>query len=389
VCGPRLPGQLWAGHFRAHLASSVARRRTWPRKPTPKNWRTARGETLPAKLRTSLRLNNDLPVPAFVGLAVRAEAAGFDQLWVSHDLFLRSAPVLLAAAATATQRMMLGIGVLNPYSAHPVEMAMHAATLQEISGGRAILGMAAGAAGFLEQAGVTREEPMRRTRQALLACRALLDGASPADVPGTGNWGAGAHLLAPPGQRVPVYLGAMSPKMLALGGELADGVLALLFPPEHYPVARGHITTGRERAYRSAASVDIPACVWVSVDEDRDAAEMALARKLIFYGPEFAPYLLGRVGLKRADFAPAAAAQQRGDTAEAAALITPAMLRLGIAGTPEDVVNRCAPLIEQGATHVSFGPPLGPDPLTAVDLLGRRVIPQLRGLVARAGELAD
>jgi 5,10-methylenetetrahydromethanopterin reductase len=319
-------------------------------------------------------------VPAFVDLAVRAEAAGFDQLWVSHDLFLRSAPVLLAAAATATRRMMLGVGVLNPYSGHPVEMAMHAATLQEISGGRAILGMAAGAAGFLERAGVTQEAPMRRTRQALLACRALLDGASPADVPGTGNWGAGAHLLAPPAQRVPVYLGAMSPQMLALGGELADGVLALLFPPEHYPAARAHITSGREQAHRSAACVDIPACVWVSVDEDREAAETALARKLVFYGPEFAPYLLERVGLTRADFAPAAAAQQRGDTVQAARLITPAMLRLGIAGTPDDVVERCLGLISSGATHLSFGPPLGPDPLRAVALLGRGVVPRLRAV---------
>ena len=82
-------------------------------------------------LRTSLRLNNDLPVSTFVDLAVRAENAGFDQVWVSHDLFLRSAPVLLAAAAVATRRVILGMGALNPYSAHPVELAMHAATLQE------------------------------------------------------------------------------------------------------------------------------------------------------------------------------------------------------------------------------------------------------------------
>ena len=60
-----------------------------------------RERTLPVNLRTSLRLNNDLPVSTFVDLAVRAENAGFDQVWVSHDLFLRSAPVLLAAAAVA------------------------------------------------------------------------------------------------------------------------------------------------------------------------------------------------------------------------------------------------------------------------------------------------
>jgi 5,10-methylenetetrahydromethanopterin reductase len=336
--------------------------------------------TLP--LRTSLRLNNDVTVPAFVELAVAAEEAGFDQLWVSHDLFLRSAPVMLAAAATATQRIMLGTGVLNPYSAHPVELAMHAATLQELSGGRALLGLAAGAAEFLERAGMSQPEPLARTRQALLACRALLDGTSPAGQPGTGAWGEGSYLRPPPAPRVPVYLGAMSPKMLALAGELADGVLALLYPPEHYPWALAQVTEGCERASRSPGALDIPACVWVSVDEDRERAVAPLAEKLAFYGGAFAPYLLGLAGLAREDFAPAAAAQRRGDKAETTRLVTPAMLRLGIAGTPEDVVERCRGLIEHGATHISFGPPLGAGPLRAVELLGRQVIPRLRSVAA-------
>ena len=340
---------------------------------------TGRG-TLP--LRTSLRLNNDLAVPTFVELAIAAEEAGFDQLWVSHDLFLRSAPVLLAAAATSTRRIMLGTGVLNPYSAHPVELAMHAATLQELSGGRALLGLAAGAAEFLGRAGIAQPEPLARTRQAALACRALLDGSSPAGAAGTGTWGGDAYLRPPPASRVPVYIGAMSPKMLALAGEVADGVLALLYPPEHYPVARAQVAEGLERAGRSAEEVDIPACTWVSVDEDPEAANAALAAKLAFYGGAFAPYLLERAGLAREDFAPAAAAQRRGDMDEAARLITPAMLRLGIAGTPGEVVDRCSGLLGHGATHLSFGPPFGPDPLAAVRLIGRQVIPPLRARAA-------
>jgi len=334
------------------------------------------------QFRTSLRLNNDLATPTFVELAVAAEEAGFDQLWVSHDLFLRSAPVMLAAAATATSKIMLGAGVLNPYSAHPVELAMHAATLQELSQGRALLGVAAGAAEFLRRAGISQREPLARARQAVLACRALLDGASPAGTAGAGAWGDDAYLRPPPSHRVPVYLGAMSPKMLALGGEIADGVLALLYPPEHYPVARAQVEEGLTRAGRPAGAVDMPACVWVSVDEDGDAANAALAAKLAFYGGAFAPYLLERAGLAREDFAPAAAAQLRGSTAEVARLITPAMLRLGVAGTPDEVADRCGALLDQGATHLSFGPPLGPDPLRAVGLLGRHVIPRLRARAA-------
>ena len=331
-----------------------------------------------ALLRTSLRVNNDLAATALVDLAIAAEEAGFDQLWVSHDLFLRSAPVLLAAAATATHRIKLGTGVLNPYSAHPVELAMHAATLQELSGGRAMLGLAAGAAEFLERAGVSQREPLRTTRQAIAACRGLLDGASLSGRVEAGSWGHDARLLVPPTEKVPIYLGAMSPKMLALGGEVADGVLALLYPPEHYPVALGQVAEGRRRAGREPGSVDVPACVWVSVDEDGERAAKPLAEKLAFYGTAFAPYLLARAGLSREDFMPAAAAQLRGDSGEAVRLVTPKMLRLGIAGTPDDIVERCAGLVEQGATHLSFGPPLGPDPLRAVELLGQKVVPRLR-----------
>ena len=86
-------------------------------------------------MRFSIRLNNDLPIEQYVAIAQAAEAAGFDQLWVSHDLFLRSAPVILSACALATERIQLGTCILNPYTMHPSEIAMLAATLDELSGG--------------------------------------------------------------------------------------------------------------------------------------------------------------------------------------------------------------------------------------------------------------
>ena len=87
-------------------------------------------------MRFSLRLNNDLPVRDYVALARAAEAAGFDQFWVSHDLFLRSSAVILTAVAGATERIGIGTCILNPYTIHPAEIAMFAATLDEWSGGR-------------------------------------------------------------------------------------------------------------------------------------------------------------------------------------------------------------------------------------------------------------
>ncbi len=151
-------------------------------------------------------------------------------------------------------------------------------------------------------------------------------------------------------------------------------------------MARGHITRGRVQAHRPPDAVDIPACVWVSVAEDREAAESALAQKLVYYGPEFAPYLLSRVGLAREDFAPAAAAQQEGDSVEAGRLsrrrcfasASPVRLRTSSTGAfPSS--NKERPTYRSGR-------PLAPDPLTAVDLLGQQVIPRLRATAAALSE---
>ena len=121
-------------------------------------------------MRFSLRLNNDLTLPDYVALAQAAEAAGFDQFWVSNDLFLRSAPVILAAVAGATSRIELGSCILNPYTIHPSEIAMLAATLDELSGNRFNLGLAAGAADFLAWVGLPIPAPPRTMRATITAC---------------------------------------------------------------------------------------------------------------------------------------------------------------------------------------------------------------------------
>lgn len=323
----------------------------------------------------SLRLNNDLDAATLTAIAQRAEAYGFDQLWVSNDLFLRSAPVLMGTLAARTSTIRLGIGILNPYSIHPSEIAMAAATLQEVSDGRFLLGLAAGSAEFLGWAGIERPRPLTRTAEAVRVVRALLTGeADVSDLPEW--WGPGSHLRFPTTQ-VPIYVGGMSPRMLEMAGELADGVLALLYPPEHFCEARDQVHRGAKAAGRSIADIDFPACVWVSVDPDRDLARRALAEKIAYYGASFAPYLLERAGLRVEDFDGVAQALQESGLSAAVELIDERMLSLGIAGDVDEVVSRCRQLQSWGAEHLSFGPPLGPDVLEAVDLLGSQVLPAL------------
>jgi 5,10-methylenetetrahydromethanopterin reductase len=212
----------------------------------------------------------------------------------------------------------------------------------------------------------------------VVACRALLERRTPAGESGlTDPWQAEAHLRWP-GPPVPIYLGVMGPKMTALAGEIADGVLALSYPPERATASAQVVREAARAAGRDPSSLDVPACFWVSIDDDLDRAREELAAKLAYYGPSISAQILAEAGLRPEDFLPAMRALESDGAAAAARLITDDMLRLGIAGDADAVTARCRGLIEAGATHLSFGPPLGPDPLAAVALLGEAVLPRLR-----------
>ncbi|HEY2593066.1 MAG TPA: LLM class flavin-dependent oxidoreductase [Chloroflexota bacterium] len=330
-------------------------------------------------MRFSIRLNNDLPVDAYPELAQRAEQAGFDAFWVSDDLFLRSVWIILSAAAQATSRIQLGTCIVNPYTQHPAEIAMAAATLDELSGGRALLGISSGADDFLGWVGIRSERPVTVVSETIGALRRLFDGDREHPPGGfVGEWSSEAYLRFA-ARRIPIYVGAMSPRMLTLIGSEADGGLPLLFPPESFGEALGSIRRGAAHAARDLGEVDVAACIWCSVASDRGAAERALREKVAYYGHALSARVLDRLGLVRSEFEPIERAMMVDrDPERAMAMVTPKMLRIGVVGSADDLIPRLEGLVAQGARHLSFGPPLGPDPLEAVDVLGREVLPRFR-----------
>ena len=332
-------------------------------------------------MRFSIRLNNDLPIGEYVRLARAAEAAGFDQFWVSDDLFLRSAWVILSAVAQATERIQVGICIVNPYTLHVSELAMAAATLDELSGGRFLLGLSAGAADFLGWVGIEQQHPLAAVRESIAVLRRLLAGER-ARFNGRflRRWTDEAYMRFPT-RPVPIYVGAMGQRMLETIGELADGGLPLLFPPEHYATVARYVAAGAARAGRTPDDLDLAACVWCSIADDRRAAEDVLRDKIAYYGHALGPLIYDRLGVPREAFAPIEQALQRDrDPARARALVTPEMLRIGLVGTGADLVPRLEGLVAMGVRHLSFGPPLGPDPLLAIERLGREVLPHFRGM---------
>src|SRR5207244_4746585 len=109
-----------------------------------------------------------------VTLAQRAEAAGFDVISVFHDLLFQPAIFPLLVIAAATERVRLGPAALNPSTLHPVELAGQAAALDLASGGRAYLGLVAGA--WLDRLSLDERRPVQRMREAVEIVRRLLAG---------------------------------------------------------------------------------------------------------------------------------------------------------------------------------------------------------------------
>lgn len=323
-------------------------------------------------MRFSLRLNNDLTLSEYVQLAQVAESVGFDQFWVSNDLFLRSCPVILAAVAQATQRIEIGSCILNPYTIDASEIAMLAATLDELSGNRFNLGLAAGAGDFLKWVGIEQEKPLAAVRETIQIIRQLLAGEKAAIQGEFLQWTSEAYLRFKAPRITPIYIGAMGPKMLQLTGEIADGALPLLFPPEHYFTIQPYILAGTATRHSPLAPLDLAACIWVSLAADPAEARRPLAQKIAYYGHALGDLILQRLGVEREEFIPIERAMMvERDEEKAIAMVDERMLRIGVVGTAHDVIERLEPLVAAGVRHLSFGPPLGPNPVQAVRILGK------------------
>jgi 5,10-methylenetetrahydromethanopterin reductase len=173
----------------------------------------------------SINLIPEAPVCELVELGRLAEQLGYDRCWVYDEgLATRDVYVTLAALAAATRRIRLGTGITNPYTRHPATTAVGIASLDEQSGGRAFLGLGAGGSLTLDPLGIERTRPLNAVRSVLTACRRLLDGET-VDLEGEGFALRGARIGFPVRAGIEIWIAGRGPKMLALGGELADGVM--------------------------------------------------------------------------------------------------------------------------------------------------------------------
>jgi F420-dependent oxidoreductase-like protein len=233
-------------------------------------------------MRTAAYLIPGRELGSAVDLARRAEAAGYESVFVTHGLG-RDSFLVLAAYGAATRHLRLGNGVVPIYPRHPVVMAQEALTLSELSGGRFMLGIGVSHKASMEaMLGLSLTEPLATMREYVAVLRgAFADGAAFEGKHYRVRWSLGVPARPP---APPIYLAALSPKMLELAGEIADGAILWLTPPAYVrDVAVPAIERGRRRAGKPLAGFEIVAAVPLAVTEDRAAAMKTFREELRRY----------------------------------------------------------------------------------------------------------
>jgi 5,10-methylenetetrahydromethanopterin reductase len=232
-------------------------------------------------------------------LAQRAEHLGYDDFWIADERFFREVYASLTLVALRTSRMRLGPCVTDPYSRHPSLTAMAIATLDEISDGRAILGIGAGVSGFREL-GIARDRPAVAIREALQVIDRLLAGET---VTFKGEQIALTDTqldFSPPRRHVPTYVASQRRAGCVAAGRVADGAIMQGCVAE--PLLRfffESVAEGARQAGRDPRVMDMVARINVCVSDDRRAAKdvmkPTIVRSLSAQRPDF--FTFTRAGL--------------------------------------------------------------------------------------------
>jgi F420-dependent oxidoreductase-like protein len=223
-------------------------------------------------------------------LVREAERLGYDSAWVA-EAYGSDAATVLAWLAAQTSTIGLGSAVFQIPARSPAMAAMTAATLDQLSGGRFRLGLGLSGPQVAEGwYGQRFARPLDRARDYLSVVRMALERRRVAyrgetlELPLPDGPGKALKLTISPAQpRLPIYLGAMGPRNLALAGELADGWLGFLFAPEHAGRFREHLAAGAARAGRDLDGFDVAPNVQVHIADDLAAARDAMRPFLALY----------------------------------------------------------------------------------------------------------
>jgi 5,10-methylenetetrahydromethanopterin reductase len=316
-----------------------------------------------------------------VELARSIEQEGFDQLWYSNHKLYRDLWVGMAVAAQATEHIELGTFVAEPYSQHPAQIAAAIATIDELSGGRAILGLGAGGANFKEL-GTQRTRPSVALRESVEIARGMLRGERVV-FRGKVFTAEDVWLHLPARASLPIVVASRGDRVLRVAGEVADGVMIATYAtPDGLRHGRDMVRQGLLTAGRNENDVRLMTRVDIAIDDDpraaRDAVRPMIAAMVMASYPDTA--FLTHAGLEITPELEAMARQKNEALAFASGDLVPDQFvrQFAWVGTPGEVAEQIAAVADSGFDTIVFVPqPMSVDPESTLRTFAREVIPRV------------
>ncbi len=303
-----------------------------------------------------------------------AESKGFEAVWQAESRLVRDAIVPMAAFAATTERIKVASGVINNWTRNAALIAATFLTLDDLAPNRIICGIGAWWDPLARNVGIDRSKPLLAMREVVTTVRDLL---AMKNVTFHGEFVhlEGVELDIVHGRReprnVPIYIGATGFKMMALAGEIADGVLLnYLVSPRYNEEALAHLEAGARLAGRRLDDIDRPQLVVASVDHDRRRA-LNNARKLVTQYLGQQPHIMKASGVSQELLDEIAQVLTWPATEEeierAMALVPDDVVQLITAsGTPEEVRAKVREYVAYGCTCPVLYP-LGDDVKLMID----------------------
>src|SRR5829696_6647850 len=258
-------------------------------------------------MKVSVQLIPEQPAEELLAVVQAADELAYYACYSADEIYHKDAWLLFAATARQTERIRLGPCVAPLYMRDPTHVAQLAATLDELSGGRAEVVLGIGNLAMLARYGIEWQgtRPIGRLREATRVIRTLLDEGT-IDFEGEFFAYAGVSSAARPVQEhVPVKLGAMGgPKSMQLAGEISDGLhTACAYSTEALRYAVHHFKVGAARGGRDADRLDLGDSLLGAIAPDPDVARRAGRILAAFYIPSMPPALLARHAIEPGEVA--------------------------------------------------------------------------------------
>ncbi|MDN2567127.1 LLM class flavin-dependent oxidoreductase [Aquibium sp. A9E412] len=294
-----------------------------------------------------------------IEMVQRAEQAGMPMVWVPDETFMRDPYVLLGAIAATTSRIRLGVGIANPYTRHPIQIARAVATVADLAAGRVVLGIGAGLKPTRKAMGAPDGDFTETTRDAILAMKAVLAGERHTVANDVFRFDD-AHMEFRPKNPVDIYVATTHPRAFRMAGEVADGVIVgNVGRPEGLAAVTGWIREAAAGAGRAPDAVKIVAWNFALCGDDKallyDTIRLITARTIANSHSK----VTGMLGIDKAQVDTIRAVMRGGTAAVDRDLIPDDYIdRLAVVGSVEECRARIESLGAAGADIFGMRPSL-------------------------------